>query len=263
MTTAMDEVRDDGVGGRRVAAEERTLPSFQGRASPPSAGFTLPDLLVIIGVIAMLALLWLPAQGALGRKAGVLECKNNLRQVGWAIDMYTRDHQDYLPGPIWSAVLYNYSISVSNYMAHYLRSYFGMPPPATYLQEVEVLKCPASLQAMPATSPLPPISLPVCFLTCMQVTNIPGPVPGDIITYAFGRPNSPYVPTVQAVRIRRPSEQWSVVDADKQNVPSSASYYNYLPAWPVHNNRPGGGTAPVLRNTLYFDGAVRGVWSAR
>ena len=79
------------------------FPSLQGGAPQRRAGFTLPDLLVIIGVVALLVLLWLPAHGALGRKAGVLECKNNLRQVGWAIDMYTRDHQDYLPGPIWSA----------------------------------------------------------------------------------------------------------------------------------------------------------------
>jgi len=42
---------------------------------------------------------------------------------------------------------------------------------------------------------------------------------------------------------------------------TAATYYNYLPTLPVHNNRPGGPTTNVLRNALYFDGTVRGLAS--
>ncbi len=225
----------------------------------------MPDLLVIIGVIVFLALVWLPAHGALGRKAGLIECKNNLRQAGWAIDMYTRDHQDYLPGPIWAGVFYSYGLPDSGSLAYYLRSYFGLPPPSFSYQDVEALKCPASVQAQPGRAPSPPLSVPVCFLSCLQVTNSPGPVPGDVVTYPFGRPNTPFAPTVKIGRIRRPSDQWSMMDVEQQLLKylglSAATYYYYLPTLPVHNNRPGGPTTNVLRNALYFDGTVRGLAS--
>lgn len=264
----MEKLNSVGLSGRQNATGQTVCPfisSLGGNPPRRKAAFTLPDLLVIAGVIALLALVWLPAHGALGRKAGLLECKNNLRQVGWAIDMYTRDHQDYLPGPIWTGVFYNYSLSDLGSMAHYLRSYFGLPPPASYQQEVEALKCPASVQAQPGLPPSPPLSMPVCFLSCSRLTNSPGPVPGDFIDYPFGRPSTPTASPKQSARIRRPSEQWLMMDVEQQLLKylglSAATYYNYLPTLPVHNNRPGGPTTNVLRNALYFDGTVRGLAS--
>jgi type II secretory pathway pseudopilin PulG len=269
MRIGMEQANSGSVSVQNGAKEQPTFSSISGfRGNPPQrrAAFTLPELLVIIGVIALLALVWLPAHASLGRKAGLLECKNNLRQAGWAIDMYTRDHQDYLPGPIWTGVFYNYSLSGSGSMASYLRSYFGLPAPASYQQEVEALKCAASVQAQPQQTPSPPLMVPICFISCTWVTNSPGTVPGDVVTYPFGHLYPPDAPTVKIGRIRRPSEQWSMMDVDQQLLNylgiTSATYYSYLPTLPVHNNRPGGLTAPVLRNALYFDGTVRGVSSA-
>ena len=240
-------------------AISRPVGVFGGKLQQQSAAFTLPELLTIIGVVVVLALVWLPAHANMGHKTGILECKNNLRQVGWAMDMYTRDHQDYLPGPIWAGVFYSYAIADSGSMAHYLAPYFGLPAPGATNQDVEALKCPASLQAQP--QPASQGFTHVCFLACSRITNSLGPVPDDIFDYPFGRPNGPYFPTVKAARIRRPSEQWVMIDADRQNVSSGATYYGYIPAMPVHNNRPGGPASTVLRNALYFDGAVRGLAS--
>ncbi len=264
----MHKVNHTSANAWRGATDQVILPSvsyLRGNRPRRRAAFTLPELLTILGVIGLLALVWLPARATMGHKAGILECKNNLRQVGWAIDMYTRDHQDYLPGPIWTGVYYSYSLNDSGSMAHYLRSYFGMPPPATYQQEVEALKCPASVQAQPGTTPSPPLMAPICFLACFKLTNSPGPVPGDIISFPFGRPSAPVYPTVQTARIKRPSEQWLMMDVDQQLLNSlgmtATTYANYIPALPVHNNRPGGPTASMLRNALYFDGTVRGLAS--
>lgn len=268
MRIGMEKANSGSVSVRSGVEEQPAFPSVSSsRGNPPQrrAAFTLPELLTILGVIGLLALVWLPARATMGHKAGILECKNNLRQVGWAIDMYTRDHQDYLPGPIWTGVFYNYSLFDSTSIARYLWSYLGAPPPASYQQEVEALKCPASVQAQPGTPPTPPFKVPICFLACSQITNSPGPVPGDIISFPFGRPSAPVYPTVQTARIKRLSEQWLMMDVDQQLLNSlgmtAATFYNYIPALPVHNNRPGGPTPPVLRNALYFDGTVRGLAS--
>jgi len=264
----MENVIVGGSGGRGMVRRGTTSScraESSGNSSQSEAAFALPDLLAIIAVLALLALVLLPAHASLGRKAGILECKNNLRQAGWAIDMYSRDYQDYLPGPIWTGVYYSYRTGDSGSLAHYLAPYFGLAAPTNYSQDVEVLKCPASVQAQPGTPPIPPLKVPICFLACSQITNSPGPVPGDIISYPFGRPSAPYLQPVRIIRIRRPSEEWTMMDVDRQKLisigSSGATYMDFIPVLPVHNNRPGGPAASVLRNALYFDGTVRGITS--
>ena len=59
--------------------------------------FTLVELLVVMGVIAILASLLAPAL-ARGRTAvGVASCQSNLHQVGLGILMYEEDYDDALP----------------------------------------------------------------------------------------------------------------------------------------------------------------------
>ena len=48
--------------------------------------------------------------------------------------------------------------------------------------------------------------------------------------------------------IPRASDQWAITDGDKLNVPTGATYYDWLPNLPVH-----GSVTPALRQYLYFD----------
>jgi type II secretory pathway pseudopilin PulG len=62
----------------------------------PSA-FTLTELLVIIGTIALLAVVFLPALAASnGERASRTACLNNLRQIGIVATVYAGDHLDYV-----------------------------------------------------------------------------------------------------------------------------------------------------------------------
>jgi prepilin-type processing-associated H-X9-DG protein/prepilin-type N-terminal cleavage/methylation domain-containing protein len=60
-------------------------------------GFTMIELLVVVGVIAILAALLLPALARAKGKAGQIVCLNNQRQLAAALLLYCDEHADTFP----------------------------------------------------------------------------------------------------------------------------------------------------------------------
>jgi type II secretory pathway pseudopilin PulG len=96
-----------------------------------AAAFTLLELLVVAGIVAVLLALVLAMLGKARTSAGNIRCLSNLRQIGVAFTTYASDNQGRLPDPAsaqmpWEAAL------------------------RKYLATARVLECPADQEVFPA-----------------------------------------------------------------------------------------------------------------
>ena len=130
------------------------------KAGQSSQAFTLVELLVVIGIIALLIAILLPALSKARKQAATTKCLSNLRQLMQATQMYINDNQGFLPyngcgdgpgakqgGPYLANWLYTPDVSVNGNQGVAASGSFTSSDVESgalwqYLNHREVYRCP-------------------------------------------------------------------------------------------------------------------------
>ena len=81
-----------------------TAPCQSVRSLTRRGAFTLVELLVVVGIIAVLIAILLPALRRAREAANSAKCMSNQRQLMMAFLMFANEHKGHLPGNYWDAI---------------------------------------------------------------------------------------------------------------------------------------------------------------
>lgn len=104
--------------------------------------FTLIELLIVVGIIAILMAMIIPTTRYVREQARRTKCTSNLRGIHGAIVDYTEDYRGLLP----DCTLLNVRPNHAHYprqLHNLLRPYFGMEDPYDFTTEVPLFICPS------------------------------------------------------------------------------------------------------------------------
>ena len=76
------------------------------RPEPTRRGFTLVELLVVIGIISVLIAILMPGLTAARRHAQTVQCGAHLRSIGQAMQSYANEHKGRIPRDYWYGLEY-------------------------------------------------------------------------------------------------------------------------------------------------------------
>ena len=96
------------------------------------SGFTLVELLVVIGIIAVLLSILLPTLRGVRRQANLVQCSSNMRQCAMAMLMYVQDNKGRFPPSEFSTIAghYPYGWSWANELVR--QNYIKQPGLSVY-----------------------------------------------------------------------------------------------------------------------------------
>lgn len=107
-------------------------------SSLPPKGFTLVELLIVIGIIALLIGLLLPVLNRARASSMKTACAASLKEIGRAFELYTSDHEGWYPPSVLSPAFNPHDVPL---VSDFLMSYVG--------GQAEIFHCPADQSMFP------------------------------------------------------------------------------------------------------------------
>lgn len=222
------------------------------RVNPGKArqAFTVVELVVTIGIVMVLAGLFLGAASRTRTVSDDVKCVSNLRQIGMGTIGYAHDHDETLPGPLYIGVFPWWTDTVA--LSWRIQKYIDVDPNQFKTRD-DVFICPAYAKVTKDYRVIPD------YMLNGQVR-----MRGDeLLHQPFGYPEKQIlgtkIPVYELVPLKifqlgdicdsngivGASKVWAVKDCDGlDSMMRNSSYYKQLPKTMLHNGH---------RNALFFD----------
>ena len=140
------------------------------RTRPRRKAFTLVELLVVIGILAVLIAILLPALSGAKRVAQRVACAAQMRQVGQALHIYANDHKGFLPLPALT-----YQARPEDWVHWQAGRDLNQSPMAKYLaRDFKILRCPADTSARRPPHEDDPGEYPFSYGLNSNIAGLPG-----------------------------------------------------------------------------------------
>jgi competence protein ComGC len=217
------------------------------KKSKVTEGLTLVELLVVMGIIALLAALLLPVLRGAGAKARRMACVNNVRQISLGVRMYSDDSHDATPSPGPAGLSASKIDSMYSGYKALMKSYVGLNGASS--PRDRLFACPADILNINYLFTNPPPSLPVRLVkkSCHDSSEF------DYSSYAFnggdnvirrfaeGSLTLPGLTEVRLSSVRRPDRtvllaEIAALAPYSWHDPSSRGVAKYDARWPIYTD---------------------------